>query len=307
MSSQRKRRKCSPKKYTIVPSKSSQAYHISKSLKENAEIEVIKIIFRDIFLILLLIQLDTGADWSWWVIFTPVFAMSCCLCCSQCQKYAEVQATAAEKLGGATAMETDVENGTDYGAMEGGNASNSEQTSHPISDEERSEIKAEVLEASSKAFGTCCSQFFFLVLVCMCLGKLQGAGFSSIWILSPFLFIASIILCTLGCTIFCVAPIDESDIYEYQNMDQNIFTSGTPSPPDSEQPPSVFAEGNNTVTRSQEDAIKSEHPEKHTTNTVPSPQVDLLDDNVGTASQAEVSIKPEAEVGPTESEVDDLD
>merc|ERR1712038_1409866 len=101
-------------------------------------------------------QLDAGVHWSWWLIFAPFFMMSCCLCCSQCQEYTEIQASAAEKLG-ETTTEPDEENNTDYGAMEGGNAANSEQTNNPISDEERSEIKAEVLEASSKAFGTCCS------------------------------------------------------------------------------------------------------------------------------------------------------
>lgn len=298
------------KKYKVVPSKNSQAYHISNSLKENAKTEVIKIIFRDLFLILLLIQLDAGMNWNWWLVFTPFFAMSCCLCCSRCQKYAEVQTSAAEKLDETSTTETDVENGTDYGAMEGGNVPNSEQASHPISEEEKSEIKAQVLEASSKAFGTCCSQFFFLVLICLCLGKLQGAGFSSIWIISPFLFIASIILCTLGCTIFCVAPVDESEMDEYQNMDQNIFTPGASSSPDSGEPPT---ENNNTVItsespRQKEAVAKSEELEESTrTHILTPPQVDLLDDNVVTISGAEKSIKPDVGVVPTGSEVDDLD
>ena len=143
------------------------------------------------FLILLLIRLDGGTNLSWWLVFTPFFVMSYYLCHNQCQKYAEAQAYATEKLDETT--NTEAENGTDYGAMEGGNAPNLDgQPSESLSEDERKEIKSQVLEASSKAVSTCCSQFIFLVLIILCLSKIQGAGFSSLWIISPFLFIVSL-------------------------------------------------------------------------------------------------------------------
>jgi hypothetical protein len=61
----------------------------------------------------------------------------------------------------------------------------------PLSDQEREEIKAQVMTSSYKLCSTCCSQAFLLFVVFLFVGKLQGAGYSSMWIISPFLFIVS--------------------------------------------------------------------------------------------------------------------
>lgn len=173
--------------YLIFPSK-SEGYALAKSMQESAKTDIIKICFRIAFIALLMVQLDTGVDWSWWLVFTPFFAMSCCICCTQCQKYTDLQAKAAEKLDAAIA--TNAEN---YGAMEEG-VNAAAQDSESLSEEEKNEIKTQLV----KTLSTCCSQTIFLVLICLCLGKLQGAGFSSLWIISPFLFLVSLLPLQFG-------------------------------------------------------------------------------------------------------------
>jgi hypothetical protein len=80
----------------------------------------------------------------------------------------------------------------------------------PLSDEEREELKAKVMHSAYKAVGTCFSQCFFLFLMCLLIAKIEGAGYSSVWIISPFLTVGGIILCCLACTIFCISEVDEN-------------------------------------------------------------------------------------------------
>mmetsp|Transcript_4299 Transcript_4299/g.4871 ORF Transcript_4299/g.4871 Transcript_4299/m.4871 type:complete len:658 (-) Transcript_4299:96-2069(-) len=234
------------KKYMVVPSKTSPAYHAAKSLQESTKTDIMKISLRTIFFVLLLFQLDAGLDWSWWLVFTPFFVLSCCLCCGQCQRVSEAQAYAAEKLDAASNRTTggtgNSNTETDYGAMEEGGINPDGNTGiDNLTEEEKAEIKSLVFQETSRLVTTCCTQFFSLILLCLCLGKMQGAGFSSLWIISPFLFIASLILCFLGCTIFCIAPIDEEYMNAaYQNMDlphspqqqSNVGTSPPPMDPE---------------------------------------------------------------------------
>jgi hypothetical protein len=177
------------KKYVVAPSKTSQEYKIRKSLQENAKTDVLKITYFLIFLALLMVQIDVGTNWNWWLVVTPFFIMSCCLCCTQCRKVSEMQ-EAAIKLDGASQTGTDPENGTDYGAMEEGKTPDA-QPNEPLSEEQREEIKSEMYAARSTACNTCCTQILSMVLVCLCVRKIQGAGFSSLWIISPFLFFVS--------------------------------------------------------------------------------------------------------------------
>mmetsp|Transcript_1295 Transcript_1295/g.1521 ORF Transcript_1295/g.1521 Transcript_1295/m.1521 type:complete len:336 (-) Transcript_1295:84-1091(-) len=186
----------------------------------------------------MMLQLDTYINWSWWLIFTPFFLMSCCVCCGNLQLHAEVQSSAEEQLFPSSTPTTT----TDYGAMEegkiniaGSTGNEQEGAPEPLTDEEKEEIKGRVFQSSSRLFSSCCSQFGFLVLLCIGIARAQGAGYSSIWIFSPFLFIASIVLCLLGCMIFCVSPIDEEDMMfdpnnptpgsAYMNMDGNNMSS----------------------------------------------------------------------------------
>jgi hypothetical protein len=105
---------------------------------------------------------------------------------------------------------------TDYGAMEEGDAQ-SIPTQTEGADDDCSERKADVQRAKSYWMGICCKETFFLMLVFYLILKIQGAKFSSIWIIAPFLSVASIILCVLGCAIFCAAPMDEEIFDEEEN------------------------------------------------------------------------------------------
>lgn len=173
--------------YAVFPSEASEAYQIAKAIQESAKTDLTRIVFRFVFIVFLMLQLDTSVHWSWWFVFAPFFAMSCCICCNQCQRYADVQGYAAEKLQSSI---NGTEGSVDYGAMEeGGSTENPVRV--PLTEQEQDEIKSQVFKESSKAFTTCCSQTIFMVLLCLCLSKIQGAGFSSLWIISPFLFLVS--------------------------------------------------------------------------------------------------------------------
>jgi len=289
--------------YSVFPSKNSEAYLIAKAIQESAKTEIVRIAFRSVFIVLLLLRIDGGIESSWWVIFAPFFAMSVYMCFGRCKKYTEVQTRAAEKL------ETTPEGATDYGAMEEGSNIDAHKQ-EPLSDEEQDEIKAELFRESSKAFTTCCSQTVFIVLLCLCLSKIQGAGFSSLWIISPFLFVAGVILCLLGCTIFCVTPVDEEEINAaYQRMSQGNTSVVVPVT-DPEQPInfSTVADVSNAMAPSDEvsknlsDISQMQNIER---NVQPSPLqvVDLLDD----PSVEKIESVDKGGLGPTDSEVNDLD
>jgi len=179
-----------------------------------AKQEVMKIFFRILFIILLILQLDGYLSWSYWLIFAPFFLTSFCICFGDFRYHSGVKASAEAKLN----PHPPTTAGTDYGAMEEGNANTGEnaeqpeESSQPLSEEEKEEIRARLMHSSSRMMGSCCSQLLILILMCVGLAKIQGAGYSSVWIIFPFLLIASIILCLLGCMIFCVSPIDEEDM-----------------------------------------------------------------------------------------------
>lgn len=157
------------------------------------------------FVVFVLLQLDQHIDWSWWAVFAPFWTVTALICVANYQAFAEVQQMAAEKDptlfglrgedGGASAgapgaaAET-----TNYGSVGGDGEATPEATSAPqsnLTEEEREEIKAQVMASGSKLCTKCCSQGFLLILVCLVVGKLQGAGFSSLWIISPFLIAVS--------------------------------------------------------------------------------------------------------------------
>jgi hypothetical protein len=68
------------------------------ALMTGAKEEITKVFFRVIFYIFLILQFDTPAEWSWWIVFTPLWAMSCFICCGHLQHYSEVQANVSEKF-----------------------------------------------------------------------------------------------------------------------------------------------------------------------------------------------------------------
>ena len=99
---------------------------------------------------------------------------------------------AAEKDPSTFGLQKEDETSTDtnYGAVGSDGEATPEATAAPkpeLTEEEREELKAQVLSSTSTLCSKCCSEGFFLILMFLFVGKLQGASFSSLWIISPFL------------------------------------------------------------------------------------------------------------------------
>jgi hypothetical protein len=185
------------KRYSVVPSTTSPEFEAAQKLKTRARHDMIKSGFRIAFVLLLLFQLDGSMDWSWWLVFAPFWIMSGLFCYANYQAFAEVQQMAMEKdptLFGLK-KETDATN-ANYGAV-GKNGDATAATANEaagrsdLTVEEQEELKAQVMASSSRLCSKCCSQGFLLVIVMLFVGKIQGASYSSVWIISPFLFVVS--------------------------------------------------------------------------------------------------------------------
>ena len=198
---------CSPeekedlhRRFIVVPAKSGHIYDSAQRLKDDASMDIIRILARIIFSVLLVVNLDLGNDWSYWLISIPIFAMSLCICGSAFNSLSRVQAEVVQKdptlfgLDPTYAQMDDEEKGAPS----------------PLTDEEKEELKAKVAHSAYRAFGTFFSQCFFAVLVCFVIGKIEGAGYPTLVIISPFLVAGGVILCCLGCTIFCLSEVDEN-------------------------------------------------------------------------------------------------
>lgn len=226
--------------YLLIPERDGDPYDAARKVVSAAKMEVTKTLLRIIFMMLVLFKVDGDLGWNWWLIFTPFFVTSACICWGNVQNFAEVQAEVDEKL----RTRDDAARPTDYGAMEEGEATTNANAeggqsgaAPPLTEEQKNEIKGRLARSGSAVVASCCSQTFFLILLCLGLSKIQGAGFSTVWIISPFLLFASIILCLLGCMIFCVAPIEGDDemmfgsqnpVTNYYNMD-NANAAGGPT------------------------------------------------------------------------------
>lgn len=182
------------KRYSVVPSTSSPEFAIASKLKAKARQEMMKCGFRIAFVILLLTQIDGLIDWNWWLVFLPFWIMTAVICYANFKSFDEVKQAAAERdptLFGLSTQQAPGGVPSNYGTVgENGEATPS-ATAVPTSsltEEEREELKAQVMASSSKLCSKCCSQGFVLILLFLFVSKLQGAAFSSFWILSPFLF-----------------------------------------------------------------------------------------------------------------------
>jgi hypothetical protein len=189
------------KRYSVVPSTSSPDFEVAQKLKMRARHDIMKSLFRIIFAVTLLLQIDAGLDWNWWLVFLPFWIMTALICYANVQAFNEVQKMAAEKDPSLFGLkkEGDEETGNaGYGAVDTDGtataAATTESANKPASnltEEEREELKAQVMASSSRLCGKCCSQGFLLFIVFLFVFKLQGAGFSAFWIISPFLFTVS--------------------------------------------------------------------------------------------------------------------
>jgi len=183
------------KRYSVVPSVTSPDFEVAQKLKSKARQDMIKSGFRIAFVIMLLIQIDGLISWNWWLIFLPFWTMTFVVCYAHYKSFVEVQQAAAErdptlfglKKEAAAANMADTSN---YGTVGKDGEATPEATAAPkpeLNDEEREELKAQVMASGSKLCSKCSSQGFLLILVLLFVAKLQGAGFSSLWIISPFL------------------------------------------------------------------------------------------------------------------------
>jgi Transmembrane Fragile-X-F protein len=181
------------KRYSVVPSISSPEFEAAQKLKLRARHDLIKSCFRISFCLLLLIQLDGNLGWNWWLIFAPFWVMTALFCYSNYSAFAEVQSMAAEKDPATFGNKNDAANkASAYGVVGAdGNASAAATTKPDITEEEREELKAQVMASSSRLCSKCCSQGFLLIMAFLFVAKIQGASYSALWIISPVLFVVS--------------------------------------------------------------------------------------------------------------------
>ena len=187
------------KRYSVVPSTESPEFEAAQKLKARARHDIVKSAFRIFFTVLLLLQLDFGADWNWWLVFIPFWTMMTIICYANWQAFADVQKMAHEKDPTLFRMPSTEDGRTDeeagYGAVAtDGTATSNQAQKSELSDQEREELRAQVMASSSRLCSKCCSQGFLLFVVFLFVGKLQGAHFSAMWIISPFLFVVSMLV-----------------------------------------------------------------------------------------------------------------
>ena len=207
------------RRYVVVPANSDGALDAAKRLISDARVDVMRILARIAFGALLATNLDMDSDWSWWLVFLPVFGTSVIIAAFAIRNFVVVQSEAARMdpvtFGGGgkgndhSAGEATGGGGGDipYAKMNG-DGKKDDGTS-PLTDEGREELRARVAQSAYRAAGTCLSQCFVIVMACLLIGKIEGGGYSLLIVISPFLVAGGIVLCCLACTIFCITEVDE--------------------------------------------------------------------------------------------------
>lgn len=224
------------KQYIVIPPRSDRAYFQAYDMGMHkiriAKQDLYKTILRIIFVLLLVLQLDNQINWNWWLIFSPFFVASLCAFCSQLDELQEVQTSVDENM-------NQPSSDTIYGTMEEGNSGENGPNPTNLSEEEQNEMRARFLQSTSRTFTTCVVQAVIIFYICIMVFKISGAGITSFWFITPVLSVVSLLLCCLGCMIFCVSPMEEVDMEldpsnpaaAYYNMDGNInpYSSSVPS------------------------------------------------------------------------------
>lgn len=313
------------KKFIIVPPQDNpmyfSVYDSSMQMIRQYKQDFLKIILRIVFVTLLVIHLDNHIDWSWWIIFSPFFVASLCACWSRLEEMQDIQSYVGERL---NRMSATVRSDTDYGTMEEGNANNNAPGEGEISEEEQNLLKAHFVQSTSRAFTTCVVQTVLIAYICVAVFKISGAGITSFWFITPILSVVSLVLCCLGCMIFCVSPMEEGEMDmdlsnpagEYHNMEGYINPYNPPFSTVPEPYPSNVTDTKEivvTTTVAQESTIECEEsmePSQTPLNRE-EPNNDLLDtSSPGDEHQADSfidTINNVSEIGPTLSELEDLD
>jgi len=194
-------------KSKVFSSRLSLEFVEAEVMRSHAREDIMKVTFRALFLILLLTRLDADVDWSWWLVFAPFWLLAFSLCCFNFQSCKEANADVAEEH-----AKHDSNNTSNYGAMEEGeDVDEAAPPKEPLSEAEEAVLQGRVAQSASRLMSSCCTSVFALILLSMITSKAQGAGYASIWIISPFLIVAGIILCLSGCAIFGISPVDERE------------------------------------------------------------------------------------------------
>eukprot|EP00573_Skeletonema_grethae_P009019 CAMPEP_0201694876 /NCGR_PEP_ID=MMETSP0578-20130828/6984_1 /ASSEMBLY_ACC=CAM_ASM_000663 /TAXON_ID=267565 /ORGANISM="Skeletonema grethea, Strain CCMP 1804" /LENGTH=612 /DNA_ID=CAMNT_0048180609 /DNA_START=60 /DNA_END=1898 /DNA_ORIENTATION=+ len=228
------------RRFILVPAKSGPVYDSACRIKAEAKMDLVRILARVAFTILMVMNLELGKEWSWWIVFIPIFVMVMCIIGSAFQNWVDVQAEAAKRDPSLFDPNADVEQG--YAQMDENKNNDDDE---PLTDEEKEELKAKVAQAAYRVVGTCCSQCFFLVILCVLVGKFQGAGYSWLVIISPFLAAGGIVLCCLACTIFCLSEVDENaGLVDFDTrVDEATAAAGYGSTHDGYAPPTTEQTG----------------------------------------------------------------
>jgi Transmembrane Fragile-X-F protein len=238
-------------RYSVVQSATSPEFEVAQKLKKRARQDMMKSVFRVVFVVFIILQLDGYVDWSWWIVFLPFWVATFAICFVNYQSFAEVQKMAADKDPSIFGLAGDATPpATNYGAVGADGEATPGAANGPsaLSEEEREELKAQVGAAGSKVCSKCCYQGFLVILICLFIGKLQGASFSSFWIISPFLLSAGIILCCLGLAIFGITEVP-TDGVEFDTGDFGSAESSeyVPAPGTATIDPELGGQGADTA------------------------------------------------------------
>jgi len=232
-------------RYSVVPTSTSPEFEIAQKLKKHARQDMMKSVFRIVFAVFLILQLDGLVDWSWWLVFLPFWIVTALICFINWQSFIDFQRQAAEKDPSLFGLASDTDSpATNYGAVGTDGLATADATADnnpsQLSEEEREQLKAEIGAAGSKVCSKCCYQGFVVILVSLFVAKLQGASFSSFWIISPFLISAGIILCCVGLAIFGITEVPTEGVdfdtgdFVAVNTESSQFMSDTAATVDPE-------------------------------------------------------------------------
>jgi len=217
------------RRYIVVPTIESVEFIIACRTKARAKTEVYKSAFRILFFIALIYELDGRIQWSWWLVFLPFWVASLFLCCLHGEHFIVAQATAAEILGNDAVPDW---NNTSVDAEQG----RPKVQKKPLSENEKEVVMNEMTQVGYRTFSFCIGQIFLILIVCILLGKLQGAEYSSVWILSPVLIVVGLILLCMGVLMFgirevMIQPDELNDSTDYNEMCEKNLPDYNPPPP----------------------------------------------------------------------------
>ena len=179
------------RRFIVVPTKDGTIYESASRLRSEAKEDVVRILARMLFTGMLVVNLDLGLDWSWWIVFLPIWGMAFCMVGSAFRNFAETQAAAVKRdpvtfgLPHAPGIDEEQqvpsgEASSAYVTMDESKKNAAEEQPEPLTDDERDELKAKVMHSAYRAVGTCFSQCFFLLLICLLIGKIEGKNHQGI-------------------------------------------------------------------------------------------------------------------------------